>query len=99
MTNIPHLVESSLARFGTANLTYSFKGADQEPGVKEVDRGWEKERHPRKLELPVFDGEGADSWIFLAERYLTINRLIEMEKLEAVGVCFEGVAQAWLRFE
>ena len=22
-----------------------------------------------------------------------------MEKLEAVGVCFEGVAQAWLRFE
>ena len=64
MTNIPHPVKSSLARFGTANLTYSFKGADQEPGVKEVDQGWEKERHPMKLELPAFDGEGADSGSF-----------------------------------
>ena len=61
MTNIPHLVESSLTRSRTANLTNSFKGADQEPGVKEVERGWEKERHPRKLELPLFDGEGANS--------------------------------------
>ena len=49
MTNIPHLVESSSTRFRIANLIDSFKGADQEPGVKEVKRGWEKERHPRKL--------------------------------------------------
>ena len=47
----------------------------------------------------MFDGEGADSWIFQAEQYFSINRLTEMEKLEATGVCFEGVAQAWLRFE
>ena len=67
MTNIPHPIESSSARSGTANLTYSFKGVDQEPRVKEVYRGWEKERHPRKLELLVFDGEGADAWIFRAE--------------------------------
>ena len=47
----------------------------------------------------MFDGEGADSCIFGVERYFSINRLTEMEKLEATGVCFEGVTQAWLRFE
>ena len=67
--------------------------------MKEFDRGWEKERHPRKLELSVFDGEGANSWIFRAERYFFINCLTEIEKLEATRVCFKGVAQAWLRFE
>ena len=45
----------------------------------------------------MFDGEEANLWIFRAERYFSINRLTEMEKLEAAGVCFEGVAQAWLR--
>ena len=49
MNNIPHLVESSSTRFRIANLIDSFKGAYQEPEVKEVERGWEKERHPRKL--------------------------------------------------
>ena len=88
MTNIPHLVESSSTRFRTANLTDSFKGVDHEPEVKEVERGWEKERHPRKLEISVFDGEGANSWIFQAERYFSINCLTEMEKLEATRVCF-----------
>ena len=58
MTNIPHPVESSSARSGTANLIDSFRGANHEHGVKEVKRGWEKERHPRKLELLVVDGEG-----------------------------------------
>ena len=47
----------------------------------------------------MFDGEGANSCIFQEERYFSINCLTEMEKLEAAGVCFEGVAQAWLRFE
>ena len=47
----------------------------------------------------MFDGEGANSWIFQVERYFSINCLTEMEKLEVAGVCFEGVAQAWLRFE
>ena len=49
MNNIPRLVEPSSTRFRIANLIDSFKGADYEPGVKEVERGWEKERHPRKL--------------------------------------------------
>ena len=47
----------------------------------------------------MFDGEGDNSWIFQVERHFSINCLTEMEKLEAVGVCFKGVAQAWLRFE
>ena len=37
MTNIPHLVESSSTRFRIVNLIDSFKGADQEPRVKEVE--------------------------------------------------------------
>ena len=59
----------------------------------------QKDRQPRKLDLPTFDGTDPDAWIFRAERYFAVNGLTEKEQLEAVGVCFEGEAQSWLRFE
>lgn len=60
---------------------------------------WDIDRLPRKLELLVFGGSDLDTWIFRAERYFTLNRLLEAEKIKANGICSEGEAQAWLCFE
>ncbi|CAK7337738.1 unnamed protein product [Dovyalis caffra] len=44
------------------------------------------DKHPRNWNFRVFDGEGADSWIFRAERYFSINRLSEVDKLGGCGM-------------
>lgn len=64
-----------------------------------LEKVMDKERFPQKLELSVFDGEGEDLWIFRVERYFNTNHLSKTKKLKAIGVCFKGEAQAWLRFE
>lgn len=52
----------------------------------------------RRLDLPVYEGEGTINWIFKADRYFEVNRLIEREKLVAVGVCMEGEALSWFKW-
>ena len=44
----------------------------------------------RQLEMPVFNGECPEGWIFRAELYFEMNQLMEMERLMAAGVSFEG---------
>ncbi|KAF7807919.1 Retrotransposable element Tf2 [Senna tora] len=46
--------------------------------------GKEVDKH-RKLELPIFDGEEAIGWLFKVERYFSLNRMQDGEKLEAVA--------------
>ncbi|KAF7844308.1 Retrotransposable element Tf2 [Senna tora] len=50
------------------------------------------------MELPIFDGDEAISWLFRAERYFSLNRMKETEKLEVVAVCMEGRALNWLQW-
>ncbi|XP_010263147.1 PREDICTED: NADH dehydrogenase [ubiquinone] flavoprotein 1, mitochondrial-like [Nelumbo nucifera] len=50
---------------------------------------------PRKLELPIFDGENPDGWLFRAECYFEINGLLPAERLRVAVVCLEGDALAW----
>ncbi|KAF7815055.1 Retrotransposable element Tf2 [Senna tora] len=52
----------------------------------------------RKLELPIFDGDEAIGWLFKVERYFTLNKMSDDEKLEAVAVCLEGKALNWLQW-
>ncbi|KAF7812804.1 Retrotransposable element Tf2 [Senna tora] len=52
----------------------------------------------RKLELPLFDGDDAVGWLFRVERYFSINRMKDEDKLEAVAVCLEGRALNWLQW-
>ena len=49
----------------------------------------------RRLEMPIFNGENLDDWIFRVERYFSINRLTEEEKIVAVGVSVNGDALSW----
>lgn len=49
----------------------------------------------KKLELPLFNGENLDGWIFLVERYFEINYLFSEEKFQVVVVCLEGEALMW----
>lgn len=46
----------------------------------------------RRLDLPMFDGEGTINWIFKANKYFDVNCLTEREKMVAVSVCMEGEA-------
>ena len=52
----------------------------------------------RRLEMPVFNGENPDGWLFRAERYFNINRLTEVEKMATVGVSLDGDARSWLQW-
>ena len=45
--------------------------------------------------MPIFNGENLDDWIFRVERYFSINRLTEVEKIVAVGVSVNGDALSW----
>jgi len=49
----------------------------------------------RKLEMPLFEGENPDEWIFRAERYFAVNQLADEEKIESAVLYFEAAALAW----
>ncbi|TXG60193.1 hypothetical protein EZV62_014766 [Acer yangbiense] len=53
----------------------------------------------RKLEMPVFDGTNPDGWILKAERYFSLQRFNNEEKLEASVIGFEGDALLWYQWE
>ncbi|KAH9762992.1 hypothetical protein KPL70_001020 [Citrus sinensis] len=49
--------------------------------------------------MPLFDGSNLDGWILKAERYFSVNRLSNEEKLEAAIIAFEGDALLWYQWE
>lgn len=53
----------------------------------------------RRLEMPVFNGEAPDAWIFRAKRDFGINQFTNEEKVEAAAMYFEGEALAWFQWE
>lgn len=52
-----------------------------------------------RLEMPVFEGSNLEGWVFRAERFFTINRLSELQKLEAASISMDGKALAWFQWE
>ncbi|CAA7053502.1 unnamed protein product [Microthlaspi erraticum] len=53
----------------------------------------------RKIEIPVFDGENAESWVLRVEQYFEMGDFSEEEKLRAVRMCFDEDALLWYRWE
>ncbi|KFK40147.1 hypothetical protein AALP_AA3G336600 [Arabis alpina] len=53
----------------------------------------------RRLELPTFNGENAESWVSRVEQYFEIEELVEYQKLNAVRACFIDKALDWYRWE
>lgn len=52
----------------------------------------------RRLELPLFNRDEALDWVSKIERYFTVNRLTEREKLMTAGIGMEGDALHWLQW-
>nr|KYP65367.1 hypothetical protein KK1_011600 [Cajanus cajan] len=50
------------------------------------------------MELPIFEGEDAPSWIERIERYFCPRNINEQEKMEVVLVAMEGEALSWLQW-
>ncbi|EXB66634.1 hypothetical protein L484_024931 [Morus notabilis] len=53
----------------------------------------------RRLEMPLFEGDNPEGWLFRVERYFSVNRLTEEDKLSAAAICFKGDALAWFQWE
>ena len=82
------------------------QNSEVSPGIgmgREFEDGiggnWWPEVQGRRLEMPSFEGENLDEWIFRAKRYFTINQLSEEEKIELAALCFEAGALAWFQWE
>ncbi|KAA0051273.1 gypsy/ty3 element polyprotein [Cucumis melo var. makuwa] len=52
----------------------------------------------KKLEMPVFNGEDPDGWIYRAEHYFQMHLLNEQEKLKITIVSMEGKGLCWFRW-
>lgn len=59
-----------------------------------------KRKHPlKRLELPLFDGEDAESWVLRVDQYFEIGAFTEEERLKDIRMCFIGEALPWYRWE
>ncbi|WZY77143.1 hypothetical protein YC2023_023527 [Brassica napus] len=77
------------------------------PGVGSVTRqrspllayDGREESLTRRIEIPLFTGEEAESWVLRVEQYFEIGEFTDEEKLRAVRICFTGDALPWYRWE
>lgn len=82
-----------------------FEETADENGVAQPPPPWgrytERDRDPllRRLEIPEFNGEEAESWVLRVEQYYEISDLMEEEKMRAVRMCYTGEALSWYRWE
>lgn len=52
----------------------------------------------KKLEMPTFDGENLDAWLFRAELFFEIHQVKEFEKVNVVVVSFQKDIVDWYRW-
>ncbi|KAA0033719.1 Transposon Tf2-6 polyprotein [Cucumis melo var. makuwa] len=52
----------------------------------------------KKLEIPVFNGENPETWIYRAEHYFDINELADEEKVKVVVVSFGPDEVNWFHW-
>lgn len=53
----------------------------------------------RKIEMSLFEGSDPDGWILRVEKYFTVCRLTEEEKVDVAVVAMEGDALKWYQWE
>lgn len=60
---------------------------------------WRHSAFIRRMELPTFDGEEAESWLLRVEEYFELGEPTDEEKLRLVRMSFTGDALLWYRWE
>lgn len=68
---------------------------DDDGRVFDKGKGWRY----RKMEMPLFEGKDPDGWVLKSEKYFTVCRLSEHEKVDAAVVAMEGDALKWYQWE
>ena len=53
----------------------------------------------RRLEMPIFEGLNLEGWVFHVERFFTVHRMTEEEKMAAAMISLDGEAMAWFQWE
>lgn len=52
----------------------------------------------RVMELPIYDGQNPDDWVFRAEKCFAVNHVAEEDRLGQALACLTGSAVTWLRY-
>ncbi|XP_052192138.1 uncharacterized protein LOC127801242 [Diospyros lotus] len=71
-------------------------GCDSKGGI---GGGYQSDLRGKRLEMPIFEGENPNEWIFRAERYFAVNQLTDEEKIESATLCFKAAALSWFQWE
>ncbi|KAL0549733.1 hypothetical protein IC582_014220 [Cucumis melo] len=92
--SITHGLEESSSKMKTkmAELIDEVNGNEKDGEEKNIDRSKFK-----KVEMPVFNGEDPDVWLFRANRYFQIHELTNLEKMTMATISFKGPALNWYR--
>ena len=69
------------------------------PMAKRDDESFRAESWGRRVEVPVFEGGIPEGWIFRVEKFFSIHRLTNIEKLNMETLGFDGKALAWFQWE
>ena len=81
-------------REGPTNKGHENKTKD---GKVEGEDGTNERNRFKKVEMPVFNGEDPYSWLFRANRYFQIHKLIDAEKVLVATTSFDGPTLNWYR--
>ena len=49
----------------------------------------------KKVEMPIFNGDDPDSWLFCVEIYFQIHKLTEFKKLTVSTISYKGPTLNW----
>jgi len=51
-----------------------------------------------RVEIPMFDGDGVEEWIFKTQQYFELYPLAEDQRIRTVSFHFHGAAYSWYRW-
>lgn len=92
----------SVTRVGEGRREVEYDGRNH--SRNHLDHQWQQNELgpddlPRKLKIPIFDGENVESWVLRVEQYFELGEFSEERKLRVVRMCFDGEALMWYRWE
>ena len=95
------LSESMVRKSPTRSAKENERSTNRKIGSKKADKKSDTEDNNgdrnkfKKIEMPIFNNEDIDSWLFRAEWYFQINKLCESEKMVVSTISFEGPTLNW----
>ncbi|KFK45075.1 hypothetical protein AALP_AA1G340100 [Arabis alpina] len=95
------LADASPACFGEASRTLGYSPFEHPrwtPPDQQYRQPYQK-LLTRRIEIPLFSGENAESWVQRIEQYFELGNFSDLEKLQAVRVCFLEDAWSWYQWE